>query len=269
MFGWKGKILRIDLTTGNRSVEDLSPELCREFVGGRGAGLKILMDEMDPRIDPLGPENKLVFATGPLTGTGVPAGGRFVVVSKSPLSGFIANPCCGGYFGPNLKYAGYDFLILEGKASSPVYLYIRDEQVELRPAEHLWGLWSTATEHALRQELSETLDDWQLNDLSIVCIGPAGENGVRFACIMADGGRAAGRSGLGAVMGSKNLKAIVAGGTGSVEVADVEGYRQAVMGFLDEGRENRVLYARRMYGTWSLPGRANKSGTQATRNFQE
>ncbi|WP_051184627.1 aldehyde ferredoxin oxidoreductase family protein [Desulfatiglans anilini] len=269
MFGWKGRILRIDLTTGNRSIEDLSPELCREFVGGRGAGLKILMDEMDPRIDPLGPENKLIFATGPLTGTGVPAGGRFVVVSKSPLSGFIANPCCGGYFGPNLKYAGYDFLILEGKASSPVYLYIRDEQVELRPAEQLWGLWSTATEHALRQELSAELDDWQLNDLSIVCIGPGGENLVRFACIMADGGRAAGRSGLGAVMGSKNLKAIVAGGTGSVEVADVEGYRQAVMGFLDEGRENRVLYARRMYGTWSLPGRANKSGTQATRNFQE
>ena len=105
----KAKILRIDLATGNRSVEDLSPDLCRDFIGGRGAGLKLLVDEVDPRIDPLGPQNKLIFATGPLTGTGVPAGGRFVVVSKSPLSNCIANPCCGGYFGPNLKYAGYDF----------------------------------------------------------------------------------------------------------------------------------------------------------------
>ena len=269
MFGWKGKILRIDLTTGNRTVEDLSPDFCRNYVGGRGAGLKILMDEIDPRIDPLSPQNKLIFATGPLTGTGVPAGGRFVVVSKSPLSGFIANPCCGGYFGPNLKFAGYDFLILEGRSPSPVYLYIRDDVVELRPAEHLWGKWCTDTEHALREELSDTMDHWELSDLSVVTIGPAGENLVRFACIMADGGRAAGRSGLGAVMGSKNVKAIVATGTGQVDVADVKGYKQAVMDFLEEGRINRVLRTRRMYGTWSLPGRANKSGTQATRNFQE
>ena len=269
MFGWKGKLLRIDLTTGNRTVEELSPEFYRNYIGGRGAGLKILMDEIDPRIDPLGPQNKLIFATGPLTGTGAPAGGRFVVVSKSPLSGYIANPCCGGYFGPNLKYAGYDFLILEGRSSSPVYLYIRDDVVEIRPAEHLWGKWCTDTEHALREELSDTMDEWQLSDLSIVTIGPAGENLVRFACIMADLGRAAGRSGLGAVMGSKNVKAIVASGTGQVDVADVKGYKQAVMDFLEEGRINRVLRTRRMYGTWSLPGRANKSGTQATRNFQE
>lgn len=271
MFGWIGKILRIDLTTGNRFVEDLSPDLCRSFIGGRGAGLKMLVDEVDPRIDPLSPQNKLIFATGPLTGTGVPAGGRFVVVSKSPLSNCIANPCCGGYFGPNLKYAGYDFLILEGRAPSPVYLYIRDDRVELRDAEHLWGKWSTDTEEALRNEMGEAdaLDEWQLRDLSVVCIGPAGENRVRFACIMADGGRAAGRSGLGAVMGSKNLKAIAVSGTGQVDVADVPGYQQAVMDFLEEGRVNRVLYNRRMYGTWALPGRANKSGTQATRNFQE
>ena len=194
-----------------------------------------------------------------------------MVVSKSPLSNCIANPCCGGYFGPNLKYAGYDFLILEGKASRPVYLFIRDHRVELRDAAHLWGKWSTDTEEALREELRETdaLDDWQLRDLSVVCIGPGGENIVRFACIMADGGRAAGRSGLGAVMGSKNLKAIAVGGTGQVDVADVAGYTGAVMDFLEEGRVNRVLYNRRTYGTWALPGRANKSGTQATRNFQE
>ena len=160
---------------------------------------------------------------------------------------------------------------MKARAPAPVYLYIRDDQVELRKADHLWGKWTTDTEHALRKEMGEkdSLDHWELADLSVVCIGPAGENLVRFACIMADGGRAAGRSGLGAVMGSKNLKAIVASGTGQVDVADVTGFSQAVMTFLDEGRVNRTLYNRRTYGTWSLPGRANKSGTQATRNFQE
>ena len=138
MFGWKGKILRVDLSTGNRSVEDMRGDLNRDYIGGRGAGLKILFDEIDPKIDPLGPENKLIFATGPLVGIGVPAGGRYIVVSKSPLSGGIANPCCGGYFGPNLKFAGYDFLIIEGRSPDPVYVYIRDDTVELRPAGQLW-----------------------------------------------------------------------------------------------------------------------------------
>ena len=113
MFGWKGKILRVDLSNGNCFVEDMNTDLAEGFIGGRGMGVKILFDEIDPNIDPLGPENKLIFATGPLTGTGVPAGGRFIVVSKSPLTGGIANPCCGGYFGANLKFAGYDLLIVE------------------------------------------------------------------------------------------------------------------------------------------------------------
>jgi aldehyde:ferredoxin oxidoreductase len=268
MFAWKGKLLRIDLSRGNCSVEDIPPDLLRDYIGGRGAGLRILFDEMDPRTDPLGPENKLIFATGPLVGTGVPAGGRYIVVSKSPLSGAIANPCCGGYFGPNLKFAGYDLLVIEGQSPEPVYVTIRNDAVEIRPAAHLWGKWATETERLIRADMSTHMDAWELNNLSIVTIGPAGENLVKFACIMSDGGRAAGRSGLGAVMGSKKLKGLVVSGTGDVAIADVPGFKQAVMDFFQEGRENQALEKRRRYGTWSLPGRANKTGTQAALNFQ-
>jgi len=268
MFGWKGKLLRVDLSQGNCAVEDIPFRLLKEYIGGRGLGLRILFDEMDPGIDPLGPDNKLIFATGPLVGTGVPAGGRYIVVSKSPLSGAIANPCCGGYFGPNLKFAGYDLLVIEGQSPEPVYIYVRDDTVEIRPAGHLWGKWATETERMIRSDLSSEFDDWELNNMSIVSIGPAGENQVKFACIMSDGGRAAGRSGLGAVMGSKNLKGLVVSGTGDVTVADVEGFKQAVMDFFQEGRDNQALEKRRRWGTWSLPGRANKTGTQAALNFQ-
>ncbi len=268
MFGWKGKILRIDLSQGNCSVEDMAPYLRNDFIGGRGMGLRILFDEIDPLIDPLGPQNKLIFSTGPLTGTGAPAGGRFIVVTKSPLSGAIANSCCGGYFGANLKFAGYDMLIIEGKSSKPVYLSIKNDLVEIRPAENLWGKWTTETEKVIRSGMMGESDAWETNNVSIVSIGPAGENLVKFACLMADGGRAAGRSGLGAVMGSKNLKAITAIGTGEVAIADVDGFKNAVMKFLEEGRENKALEKRHMWGTWSLPGRANKTGTQAALNFK-
>jgi len=268
MFAWKGKMLRIDLSRGNCSVEEIPFDLLRDYIGGRGAGLRILFDEMDPKIDPLGPDNKLIFATGPLVGTGVPAGGRYIVVSKSPLSGAISNPCCGGYFGPNLKFAGYDFLIIEGQSPGPVYVTIRDDRVDIRPADSLWGKWASETERLIRGELSADLDAWELNNMSIVTIGPAGENLVRFACIMSDGGRAAGRSGLGAVMGSKKLKALVVSGTGDVTIADVNGFKKAVMDFFEEGRANKSLEKRRRWGTWSLPGRANKTGTQAALNFQ-
>lgn len=271
MFGWNGRILRIDLTRGTNWVEEMPTYLMQEYIGGRGMCIRILFDEIDPRIDPLSSENKLIFATGPLTGTGAPAASRFIVSAKSPLSNCIANPCCGGYFGANLKYAGYDLLIVEGKSPGPAYISIHNDRVEIRPAEHLWGKLATETEHALRADmkLRDDLDDWALNTMGIADIGPAGENLVRFACIMSDGGRAAGRSGLGAVMGSKNIKAVTALGTGQVNIADVEGFRKAVMGFYQEGRNNGELIKRRMYGTWSLPGRANKSKSQASLNFKE
>ena len=176
LFGWKGKILRIDLTRGNCSVENLPDDLMRDYIGGRGAGVKIFFDEVDPRIEPLSPENKIIFCTGPLTGTGVPSGGRFVAVSKSPLTGTISNPNCGGCFGVNLKYAGYDFLIIEGKSPEPVYLSIHNDQVKIKPALHLWGKGTTETENAIRDEDEGTEDPWGKNILSVAMIGPAGEN---------------------------------------------------------------------------------------------
>jgi aldehyde:ferredoxin oxidoreductase len=268
MHGWKGKILRVNLSEGKYFVEDLPVDLARNFIGGRGLALKVLYDEIDPQVDPLSPANKLLFATGPLTGTGTPAGGRFVAVSKSPLTGGIANPCCGGYFGAMLKFAGYDLLIIEGKAEDPLYLVIEDDVVDIKSARHLWGKGAGETESLLRTEIKNNSDSWKANEASIAYIGPAGENLVRFACIMTDGGRALGRSGLGAVMGSKNLKAVVANGTGTVHIADVAGFKKAVMDLFDEAKKNKELYNRSMWGTWTLIGRANKTGTLATRNFQ-
>ncbi|WP_300464158.1 aldehyde ferredoxin oxidoreductase family protein [Desulfobacula sp.] len=267
--GWKGKILRVDLTRGKIGEEDLSDDLMLNYIGGRIAGNKILLDEMDPMVDPLGPDNKLIFATGPLTGTGVPAGGRFIAVSKSPLTGGIANPCCGGYFGANLKYAGYDFLIIEGKSPEPAYLSIVNDQVTIKPAEHLWGKWATETENAIRAELSDSKDAWGRNTPSVLLIGPAGENLVSFASIMSDGGRALGRSGLGAVMGSKNLKAIGVKGTGEVRIADVKGFQKAIIDFIGEARETGQLENRSKWGTWDLIGRAQKTGTLCSLNFKE
>ena len=153
MFGWKGKILRIDLSTHTIKTEALPARLMRDYIGGRGMCTRILFDEIDPRIDALSPENKLIFATGPLTGSGAPAASRYIVSAKSPLSNCVSSPCCGGYLGANLKYSGYDLLIFEGRSPEPVYATIRDERVELRPALHLWGKTSSETEEAIRAEM--------------------------------------------------------------------------------------------------------------------
>lgn len=270
MYGWNGKILRIDLTRGTQKVEELPAYLMREYIGGRAMGDRILFDEIDPRIDALSPENKLIFLTGPLTGTGAPAASRFIVTAKSPLSNCVSSPCCGGYFGPNLKYSGWDVVIFEGKSPEPVYITIQNERVDFHPAKHMWGMESAETEKEIRHEMKKmyNLDNWALNSMGIANIGPAGENLVRFAAIMSDGGRAAGRSGLGAVMGSKNLKALAALGTGQVNIYDPEGFRRAVMDFYKEGRDTGEFYKRRRFGTWGLPGRANASKSQATNNFK-
>ena len=270
MFGWNGKILRIDLTRGTHWEEELPAYLMRDYIGGRGMCDRILFDEIDPRIDALSPENKLIFATGPLTGTGAPAASRFIASAKSPLSNCVSSPCCGGYLGPNLKYSGYDLVIFEGKSPEPVYVTIQNDQVELHPARHLWGMEAAETEQEIRREMGKMyhLDNWALNAMGIADIGPAGENLVRFASIMSDGGRAAGRSGLGAVMGSKNLKALAVLGTGQVNIYDPEGFKRAVMAFYQEGRDGGEFYKRRRFGTWGLPGRANASKSQATNNFK-
>ncbi len=219
--GWTGNVLRVDLSEPRVTVEALDRRAAEAFIGARGLGVKYLYDEIDPRIDALDARNKLMFVTGPLTGSGAPGGSRYMLVTKGPLTGAIAHSSAGGAFASAIKYAGYDMLIVEGRSRRPVYLWIDDDQVEVRDAAHLQGKTSTATEQAV---IAETHPE-----AKVACIGPAGENQVRFACVMSDMGRAAGRSGVGAVMGSKNLKAVAIRGTRGVTVADKTAFWKAMM----------------------------------------
>ena len=219
MDGWNGKILRVDLTDGKFATEELDPDLAKDFIGGRGLASKILFDEIDPQVDALSPENKLIFATGPLTGTRAATSARYMVVTKSPLTGAIACSNSGGYFGPELKFAGYDLIIFEGKSDRPVYLWIENDQVELRGGNNLWGKNTHQTEDLIKTETHK--------NAKIACIGPAGEKLVRIAAVMNDKNRAASRSGVGAVMGSKNLKAIAVKGSKRVRIADNEAFKKA------------------------------------------
>lgn len=261
MHGYAGKLLRIDL--GNRTIktEELDVETAQRFIGGRGLATKFLMDEMDPAVDALSPANKLIFVTGPLTGTNTPTGGRYMVVTKSPLSGTVACSNSGGFWGAELKFAGYDLIIFEGKATSPVYVSIADDQVAIHDAAHLWGKVVSETTHALEKVHGEKA--------KVATIGPAGENLSKIACIMNDLGRAAGRSGVGAVMGSKNLKAIVVRGTGKVGVAQPDQLKEAASTCMKKIRENGVTgQGLPTYGTAVLVNIINENGVYPTRNFQ-
>ena len=211
---YNGKIARINLTTGEIKVEPLDYELAKKFIGGRGLGTKILYDEGVAKVDPLSPENKLIYITGPMTGTKSPTAGRYMVVTKSPLTGMIASSNSGGKWGGKLKYAGWDALIVEGKAEKPTYINVEDEKIELLDAAAYVGMKSELVDEELKKIHP---------DCSVLNIGPAGEHLSLLAAIMNDKDRAAGRSGVGAVMGSKNLKAItVTAGRTVVPAADEE-----------------------------------------------
>lgn len=263
--GWTGKFLRVNLSAGKVKVEDDNPEWMKEYWGGRGIGIKYMMEEVDPKVDPFSPKNKLIFANGPLTGTGAPSGNRCFSVTKSPLTSGIANASVGGYFGAELKYAGYDFIIFEGKAKHPVYLWIENEDIEIRDAEHIWGRGTQETEDIIRSETDE--------EIQLLSIGPAGENLVRFACVMNGGvaaGRAAGRGGTGAVMGSKNLKAVAVRGTRGVKVADIESFKKATWDSYIAYVKGSPLMAEslRDYGTICVVESSQEVGALPTRNFQ-
>ncbi len=229
MHGWVGKILRVDLTEREFVVEDLDPDFARTYIGAQGTATRILYDEVDPTIDGLDPENKLIFSTGAVCGTGAVTGVRSVWAAKSPLTGAIAFSNIGGYFPAEVKFAGYDMIILEGKADEPVYLWIEDDEIEIRDAQDLWGKDVFETEDLIRAEIE---NPWIARETRISCIGPAGENLVKIASIMCDKHRAAARCGIGAVMGSKNLKAVAVRGTKGVTVANPEAFKQAVDGAL-------------------------------------
>jgi aldehyde:ferredoxin oxidoreductase len=259
MGGWTGKALRVNLTSGDIRAEDIPPEWLQEYVGGRGLADHYLYEEMDPAVEALSPENKLIFATGPLTGTAAPCGSRYMVVTKGALTGAITTSNSGGHWGPELKFAGYDLLILEGAAAKPSYLFIYDDFVELRDANAYWGKTVSQTEDGLRKELG-------IPQLRVACIGPAGENRVRFACIMNDKHRAAGRSGVGAVMGSKNLKAIAVRGTGSVELADPAAFMQHLWKLRPEMAESVPRQGFTELGTLETMDVVNAFGGLPTRN---
>jgi aldehyde:ferredoxin oxidoreductase len=211
-YGWAGKILRADLTSGKILKTPLSGELASNFLGARGFNIKTLWDETPPGIDPLGPENVLCVSAGPIVGTIVPAACRLSVSAKSPETGILGDSNVGGYWGPELKFAGYDQIVITGEACEPCYLYIKDDQVEIRDAKHLWGKTVSETEKIIHKEIGDSR-------ANVACIGPAGENLVRISGVMVNLFRAAAATGMGAVMGSKKLKAIVVRGTKGVRVA--------------------------------------------------
>lgn len=213
MGGIYGKILHIDLTSGNVHVEYPPEAVYRRLVGGRALVAYLLLRHLPPNIDPLSPDNLLIFAPGIMQGSNLPGSGRHGVGGKSPLTGAIASSEAGGWWGHEFKRTGYDALVISGRAPAPVYLFIKDQQVSVHTAGHLWGLLTHPAEQAIRQELGD-------DRVRVAQIGPAGENGVLFASIMHDVNRAAGRNGLGALMGSKNLKAVAVRGTTNLVMAD-------------------------------------------------
>lgn len=211
-YGWKGSILEVDLSTGKIVKKPLDQSLRADYLGARGINSRVLYDTIQPRMDHRSPNNILMFGAGPFSGTIGPSNARVSVAAKTTEGAYLGFSNVGGRFGPELKYAGYDHLLFRGKSVSPVYLWIDDDNVELRSATHLWGKNTWETDAMIKQELGDS-------EVIIASIGPAGENQTHFGCIIISCVHAAGESGLGAVMGSKNLKAIAVRGTGSVEVA--------------------------------------------------
>ena len=260
---WQGRLLRVDLTAGTCAEEPLNMIWASELLGSRGLASKYLADEMDPKADPLSPENKLIFATGPLTGTTAPTGGRYTVVTKGALTNAIACSNSGGYFGGELKLAGWDMVICEGRAPKPIYLHIRDDKAELVDAGgFVWGKSVWDTEPLIRARHQD-------GAIKIASIGRAGETGCRFACVMNDLDRAAGRSGVGAVMGSKNLKAIAVRGTRGVAVDDADAFAKAARHAADALAASQTRADLARTGTLSMIDVTQAFGSLPTRNNRE
>ena len=260
MFAYAGKILRVDLTTGKISTENLSEKMAKDYIGGIGLGIKLLMDNSKPGTDAFDPDNPLIYLTGPLSGTLGPTGGNsYAVVSKSPATGGVGNAEAHGFFGPDLKRAGYDAVIITGKAPKLSYLWIDDDKVEIRNAEHLQYKTVNETDHMLREELGDFY-------IRVSAIGEAGERLCRFAAIINDEFRAIGRAGMGGVMGSKNLKAVAVRGTRDVNVADFDGFRE----FIKMIYERMKGPATKKYKTLGTPENVlvlNSLAALATRNW--
>ena len=260
---WTRKILRVDLTAGTCKSEPLNMDWAMKYLGQRGLASKYLVEEIDPKCDPLGPGNKLIMATGPLTGTPASTGGRYSVITKGALTGAIACSNSGGYFGAELKFAGWDMIIFEGKSSKPVYLTVFDDKAELHDASFIWGKSVWDADAAIKAKHQDPM-------IHVSAIGVAGEKQVLYSCVVNDLHRAAGRSGVGAVMGSKNLKAVAVRGTQGVKVNDFK----AFMGATNAGK--KVLASNAVtgqglptFGTQVLMNVINEAGALPTRNARD
>ena len=256
--GYMGKISFVDLSSGEIRTEGLDEKLCRSFIGGYGIGARIVFSRQRAGVDPLGPENTLGFMTGPLTGTDFPFGGRYTVfVGKSPLTGGWGDANSGGDFGPYLKFSGYDGVLFTGVSKKPVYLLIKEGRAELREANHLWGKDTAETEDILKSELGK--------EARVACIGPAGEKRSLISCVINNTGRAAARSGVGAVMGSKRLKAVVVIGAAPVPVADGQKARELRKEYLGRFGETANLFKR--YGSSGITAQFVETGECPVKNW--
>ena len=261
---WANNVLRVNLTEGTTSNEPLNMEWARLYLGQRGLATKYLAEEIDPKCDALGSGNKLIMTTGPLTGTMASTGGRYSVVTKSPLTGAVACSNSGGFIGAELKAAGYDMIIFEGKSPRPVYLYVENDKVEIAPADEIWGQSVWAADEWLHKKYQDPL-------LRIAAVGRAAEKGCLYAAVVNDLHRAAGRSGVGTVMASKNLKAVAVRGTKGVgNIKDPGAFMQAVNAGKKVLAENAVTgQGLPTYGTQVLMNVINEVGAMPTRNMRE
>ncbi len=262
--GWNRKVLRVNLTEGTCTDEPLNMQWADEYLGSRGLATKYLVAEIDPKVDPLSPENKLIMSTGPLTGTLASTGGRYTVVTKGPLTGAIACSNSGGFFGAEMKFAGWDMIIFEGRSPKPVYLYVENDKAQLIDASDLWGKSCWETEEAIKHHHQDPL-------VRVSSIGLAGENQVLFACIVNDLHRAAGRSGVGAVMGSKNLKAVALRGTQGVSgIKDMKAFMKITAEKKKVLADNAVTgQGLPKFGTQVLMNVINEMGALPTRNHKD
>ncbi|KXA97791.1 hypothetical protein AKJ38_00275 [candidate division MSBL1 archaeon SCGC-AAA259I14] len=267
--GYSGRGLRVNPSDEEISKETLDSKVLKKYLGGAGLGTKILFDELESGIDPLAGENKLIFLTGPLNGTLMPLAKGHIVVSKSPLSGTVCKSSSGGLFGAEMKSAGFDYIILEGKSETPVYLLVSSNGVEIKDAQYLWGKTTHETEDLIKNREQGNLQRAGERDVCVSSIGPAGENLVRFACIINEKHNAAGRGGLGAVMGSKKVKAIAVRGRKDIPIANVNRLVKLREEMLDKMKDSSFGEGFSKFGTTDTVPVANIHGIYPTRNFQE
>jgi aldehyde:ferredoxin oxidoreductase len=260
--GYAGKVLRINLSDGSYKVEPLDVKEARRYIGGRGFNAAKLYKEVPASTDPLGPENKLMVATGPLVGTMFPTASRFNVSARSPLTGIFGDTNAGGHFAPEMKYAGYDQIIVEGKVEKPSYISIRDDVVEVKDAHGIWGSTVFEADSGIRKQLG---DPWTQ---TLIC-GPAAEKGVKYGALFANQVRAAARTGMGTVMASKNIKGIAVRGSSPIEVHNPEGFKELVLTLEEEIRSHEQYKGRRLMGTTRILMMADKGGFLPTRNYTQ